>query len=289
MKKEEKKDVVENNRYKKNAGNTPGNTLGEESCSGLDSSLNSLVKIMEKLRFPGGCPWDRKQTHSSLRPYLIEEAYEVVHAIDQGNSKSLCEELGDLLLQIVFHSQLAAEEKAFTLQDVIDGIKEKIIRRHPHVFGQESIKDAESVSIKWSEIKKQEKNRGSLFYNPEGLPALKRAQKVQQQAARQGFDWDNIEGPWQKIFEELKELQNVYNKENRDKIEEEVGDLIFAVVNVSRYLEVDAELALSSAVEKFLRRMRFIEERVKGEGRELVDYNLEQLDKLWNDAKKKGL
>ncbi|PKM83649.1 MAG: nucleoside triphosphate pyrophosphohydrolase [Firmicutes bacterium HGW-Firmicutes-13] len=285
---EENKNLAENKDYTKNK-DYPENKGYEKNNNGLDSALYSLVEVMDKLRAPGGCPWDRKQTHGSLKPYLIEEAYEVIHAINQGDMKALREELGDLLLQIVFHSQLASEEEAFTLQEVIDEIKEKIIRRHPHVFGTETIKDVRSVSLKWSEIKKQEKHREGLFYNPEGLPALKRAQKVQQQAARYGFDWDNIEGAWDKIIEELKELENVYNKGNRDRIEEEVGDLIFAVVNVSRFLEIDAELALSSTVEKFLRRMRFIEERVKEEGKEFYDYNLEQLDKLWDDAKKKGL
>jgi len=255
----------------------------------LEKALTLLVESMAKLRGPEGCPWDRKQSHKSLKPYLIEEAYEAVHAIDQSDMEGLCEELGDIFLQIVFHSQLAHERGEFSLQDVIQKINEKITRRHPHVFGQEIIKDAEAVSLKWSEIKLKEKNKKNLFSMPVGLPALKRAQKIQQQAARHGFDWNNVEGAWLKIKEELKELESVYNTGHRDKIEEEIGDLIFAIVNVSRFLKIDAELALGATAEKFLRRLDYIEQKVKEEGKDFKDYNLEQLDIFWEKAKNKGL
>ena len=252
-------------------------------------SLSRLVDMMSNLRGPQGCPWDKKQTHKTLRPYLLEEAFEVIHAIDQEDMDSLREELGDLLLQIVFHSQLAEEKGAFHMGDVIEKISEKIIRRHPHVFGRECIEDAEGVSLKWSEIKRKEKNQKGRFSAPEGLPALKRAQKVQQQAARFGFDWDKVEGAIFKVKEELLELENVYNTGDRDKIEEEVGDLLFAAVNVSRLLQVDAELSMGAAVDKFLRRLNYMEKEIEKKGKEFADYNLEQLDKIWEKAKKHGL
>ncbi len=251
--------------------------------------LSRLLDMMSSLRGPEGCPWDRKQTHKTLRPYLLEEAFEVLDAIDQENMESLCEELGDLLLQIAFHSQLAEEKGAFHMGNVIDNICEKIIRRHPHVFGRENIKDAEGVSRKWSDIKREEKNQKSRFSAPVSLPALKRAQKVQQQAARFGFDWESAEGAIFKAKEELLELENVYNTGDRDKIEEEVGDLLFAAVNVSRLLEVDAELAMGSAVEKFLKRLNYMEKELEKKEKDFSDYNLEQLDKIWEKAKKHGL
>lgn len=262
---------------------------GEEQNHNQSQSLSRLVDMMSRLRGAEGCPWDKKQTHKTLRPYLLEETFEVIHAIDQEDMEALSEELGDLLLQIVFHSQLAQERKAFHMGEVIEKISEKIIRRHPHVFGQENIQDAEGVSLKWSEIKREEKNQKSRFSSPQGLPALKRAQKVQQQAARIGFDWDRAEGAIFKVKEELLEVENVYKTGNRDKIEEEVGDLLFAVVNVSRLLEVDAEMAMGAAVEKFLQRMKYMEDEIEIKGKEFTDYNLDQLDKLWEKAKKDGL
>lgn len=263
--------------------------VSREKGEKAGQALASLVEAMARLRGPQGCPWDQKQDHKSLEPHLIEEAYEVVHALKEGDMEALCEELGDLLLQIVFHSQLAAEKKAFTMEQVVKKIHEKILRRHPHVFGEERVKDAREVSFNWSEIKLREKNEKSKFSMPAGLPALKRAQKVQSQAARYGFDWDQVEGAWEKVKEELKELEKVYKKGERDKIEEEIGDLIFAIVNVSRFLKVDPELALMATVEKFLRRMHFIEEKIEREGKDFKDYQLEDLDKFWEDAKKKGL
>ncbi|RQD78553.1 MAG: nucleoside triphosphate pyrophosphohydrolase [Candidatus Syntrophonatronum acetioxidans] len=270
-------------------GTISQDNLKKEEEVKADKALSSLIQAMAKLRAPQGCPWDQKQDHKSLRPYLIEEAYEVVHAIDQEDMEALCEELGDLLLQVVFHSQLAGEKGAFTMEQVIEKIYEKIVRRHPHVFGKERVEDPDQVSFNWSEIKLKEKNKKSKFSRPAGLPALKQAQKVQQQAARYGFDWDHIADAWEKVKEELKELEKVYNKGERDKIEEEIGDLIFAIVNISRFLKIDAELALGATVDKFLRRMHHIEERIEKEGKDFNHYNLEELDKFWEDAKKKGL
>lgn len=254
-----------------------------------DKRLSFLVGLMARLRSPGGCPWDLQQTHQSLRPYLVEEAYEVIEAIDSGNPGNLKEELGDLLLQIIFHSQLASEKGDFSIDEVIQAISQKIIRRHPHVFNGEKAERAEEVSRKWSEIKRQEKKRASVFSVSAGLPALKRAQKIQQQAARCGFDWEEVEGAWEKLDEELKELEKVYNTGDKDKIEEETGDLIFAVVNVARFLNVDAELALNAAVAKFHRRMDYIEKSLRREGKLFKDYSLLELDKLWEEAKKNGL
>ncbi|UNC90707.1 nucleoside triphosphate pyrophosphohydrolase [Candidatus Contubernalis alkaliaceticus] len=266
------------------------NTASEEVKNGNQAqSLSRLVDMMSRLRQPDGCPWDKKQTHQSLKPYLLEETFEVIHAIDQKDMDSLCEELGDLLLQVVFHSQLASETGSFHMGEVIEKICEKIIRRHPHVFGQERIEDAQGVSLKWSEIKRKEKKQKSLFSSPQGLPALKRAQKVQQQAAGVGFDWDKVDGAFDKVIEELKELDNVYKNGEKDKIEEEIGDLLFAAVNVSRMLEVDAELAMGSAVDKFLRRLNYMEREIKKKEKDFTEYKLEQLDRLWEKAKKHGL
>lgn len=252
-------------------------------------SLGEMTSIMTKLRSPGGCPWDRKQDHYSLRPYLLEEAYEVLEAIDQGEKAHLCEELGDLLLQVIFHSELAREEGDFTLWDVIDGITRKIYRRHPHVFKNEKLEDVVAVAQRWQEIKQQEKG-GKVedrFAMPAGLPALMKAQKVQKRAAAVGFDWPCVDGALQKVAEELRELEvEMQDEDGRERVAEEYGDLLFALVNVARFLGVDAEQALSSAVQKFTRRFKYIEKKVENSGRNFTTYSLEELDKYWEEAKK---
>ncbi len=245
-----------------------------------------LVYLMERLRAPGGCPWDREQDHVSLKPYLLEEAYEVLGAIDQGDDAELCEELGDLLLQVAFHSQVAAEKGAFSLWDVVTGITSKIYRRHPHVFQQEVAEDAREVSRKWQEIKRGEKKKKDRFTMSEALPSLMKAQKVQKRAAEVGFDWPDIRGALDKLREEIEELQGEIKREQKkEKLEEEVGDLLFALVNISRFLGVEAELALHKAVRKFRDRFSYIEEQVNQRGGDYSCFSLEELDGWWDEAK----
>jgi tetrapyrrole methylase family protein/MazG family protein len=248
----------------------------------------NLLRVMRQLRSEDdGCPWDREQSHQSLKPYLLEEAYEVLGAIDSGNTANLCEELGDLLLQVVFHCQIAAENQAFSFYDIVAGITEKLIRRHPHVFGSGSAKTADDVVRSWQQIKKDEKKeRKSLFTLEYYLPGLLRAQKLQRQAASVGFDWPDAAGAWDKLEEELKELKDAYNEQHKEKIEEELGDLLFSTVNIARFFNVDAEQALASSIKKFYKRLRFVEESAKIEGGEMSKYSLSKLDEWWEEAKK---
>lgn len=252
-------------------------------------TLDDLVKIMAKLRGEPGCPWDKRQTHRTLRPFLIEEAYEVVDAIDRNNTKDLVEELGDLLLQIVFHSHIGHEKNAFDVSDVISGICEKMIRRHPHIFSDIVVNGTDEVLENWEDIKRQEKDlkteAQSMRNLPKTLPALMKALKVQEKAARVGFDWDNITGALKKVSEELDELKEVYNTGNSDKIREEIGDLIFACVNVARFLEVEPELALNDAIKKFIRRFSFVETEAAKSDKNLRDMNLHDMDILWQQSK----
>ena len=243
---------------------------------------------MEKLRSPGGCPWDRKQTHRSLLPYLIEETYEVVDAVEKGDDRELREELGDLLLQVVFHSQIAKERGAFTIDDVVDSIAKKLIHRHPHVFGErEDIKTAEDVNREWEKLKEKEgKVKESILDGvPRSMPALERAYKLQKKAAKVGFDWKDFEGIKEKLIEELSEIEEELKKGNREKIEEEVGDLLFMAVNLARFLGVHPEVALRKANEKFEKRFRYMEKRAKEEGKDLREMSLDEMESLWQEAK----
>jgi tetrapyrrole methylase family protein/MazG family protein len=253
-------------------------------------SFNDLVKIMEILRSPKGCPWDRKQTHESLIPYLIEETYEVVDAVEKGDDEELKEELGDLLLQVVFHSQIAKERGAFTIEDVVDSISRKLVNRHPHVFGErEDIKTAEDVLREWDKFKEKEgKKRESVLDGvPESMPALERAYKLQKRAEKVGFDWRDFEGIKEKLLEELNEIEGEIKNKNKEKLEEEAGDLLFMAVNLVRFLGIHPELALRKANEKFEKRFRFMERRAKEEGKELSRLNLDELENLWQEAKEK--
>ena len=251
-------------------------------------TMSDLLQVMRVLRSEDGCPWDKEQDHQSLKPYLLEEAYEVIGAINSGNMEELCEELGDLLLQVVFHSEIAAEEKIFSFYDVIAAVTKKLIRRHPHVFADTIAKTSQEVLHNWQQIKKAEKKeQDSLFKLETYLPALLRAQKLQRQAASVGFDWPDITGAWEKLQEELIELKDAYKSGLAARIEEELGDLLFAVVNVARFLKVDAEQALSAAVEKFYRRLRFVEAQAQKEGTEMSAQTLSKLDEWWELAKKK--
>ncbi len=251
--------------------------------------LEDLIEIMAKLRGNPGCPWDKAQTHESLKPYVIEEAYEIVDAIDRNSTEDLIEELGDLLLQIVFHCRIAEERGVFDMSDVIEGVCEKMIRRHPHIFGDLAVDGTEQVLRNWEEIKREEKDMKSesesMMNLPKALPALMKAFKVQEKAARIGFDWDDVKGAVDKLYEELDELQEVYNAGNSDKIREEMGDLLFACVNVARFLDVEPELALNDAVKKFITRFNFVEEAAAKSDKELKDMSLQEMEKLWQQSK----
>lgn len=252
-----------------------------------------LVKIMERLRAPGGCPWDAKQTLTSLRKYIIEEAYELVDAIDRGELFDICEEDGDLLLQIVFVACVANEEKLFDITDVITAISEKLIRRHPHVFGDVVANDAETVLKNWELIKIQEKrekkkDESVIAGIPHSLPSVMRANRVQERAAKIGFDWpkDDIKGVILKIEEELCELKAAVKNNDSENITEELGDVMFSLINLSRHLGVDPEAALQKATDKFCGRFRIVEDKMKETGRDFSSYSLDELDTFWNYAKK---
>ncbi|MTI83321.1 MAG: nucleoside triphosphate pyrophosphohydrolase [Firmicutes bacterium] len=253
--------------------------------------LDPIVEVMAKLRAQDGCPWDREQDHQSLTPYLLEETYEVLDALEQGDMYKFCEELGDLLLQIVFHAQIASENGYFTINDVVTSITEKMIRRHPHVFGDVTVENSSQVLDNWEKIKQGEKDGGdrakSVLDNiPRGLPALLRASKVQEKAARVGFDWPDYRGPWDKINEEQDELLAACRTGNRELIQHELGDLLFSVVNFSRFFQVNGEVALNGTVEKFVRRFQYIERAVREKGEKIEECSLEKLDSLWEKAKK---
>ncbi len=248
--------------------------------------LGDLLAVMARLR--RDCPWDRRQTHHSLRPYLVEEAYEVVAAIDQKDPAAIREELGDLLLQVVFHSQIAREKGKFTIYEVIEGVVKKLIRRHPHVFGDETIVTEERVLKRWQQIKLQEKGgRGpDLKKEGSGLPSLLKALKVQQKAAGVGFDWPTMDGAMDKLREEMLELEDACRRENWAKIEEELGDLMFATVNVSRFLKMNPELVLNRAIKKFVNRFEYVRRQVESSHRPFSSYSLEKLDEWWEKSKK---
>src|SRR6056297_165882 len=257
------------------------------------SEFNKLLYIMEKLRGPKGCPWDRKQDFYSLKPYIIEEAYEVVEALEKKDMDLLKEELGDLLLQVVFQAQIGKEEEIFDINDVIIGITEKLIRRHPHVFGQEKIDTAQEVKKTWEEIKKRERTsnkEGSILDDVSKIqPSLNQAYEIQQKAAEVGFDWDEIKDVLLKVEEEIAELKEIIDKENKDRIEDEIGDLLFAVVNLSRFKNINPEIALLRTINKFKKRFNYIENTVKNKNEDIQQMSLEELDGYWNEAKEKNL
>ncbi len=252
--------------------------------------FSDLIDIMKLLRSEQGCPWDREQTHESLKKYLIEETYEVLEAIDMNDKDKLCEELGDLLLQIVFHARIAEEEGRFNISDVITGISSKMVSRHTHVFGKDKAETPDQVVENWEEIKKKEKGMKSqtevLKSVPSNLPALMRSYKVQQKAAQVGFDWDDIDDAFNKVLEELREFKDVYKSKNVARITDEMGDVLFAMVNVSRFLNIQPELALTGTINKFIKRFEYIETESAKAGKELTSMNLEEMDKLWDVAKK---
>jgi tetrapyrrole methylase family protein/MazG family protein len=266
------------------------NTLKSDSKS-HNYLLDFLVEVMQRLRAPEGCPWDQVQTHESLRRYLVEETYEVLEAIDQKQWEHVKEELGDVLLQVVFHAEIAAENQRFDINDVISTVTEKLIRRHPHVFGSLDVEDANEVSRNWEKIKKRERERSGNQYDsildgvPLGLPALTQAEKIQAKAARVGFQWKDISGAMAKVMEELQELKDAWMNDDQVGIHGELGDLLFALVNVARYLDIDPEMALREATQRFIKRFRYIEEVAAKQGVELIDMSLQEMDELWNAAK----
>jgi tetrapyrrole methylase family protein/MazG family protein len=252
--------------------------------------FNDFIKIIETLRGENGCPWDREQTHESIKKCLIEESYEVLDAIENGDDDGLVEELGDVLLQVVFHAVIGKEDGYFNMSDIVEGICNKMINRHPHVFSTTKVNSSTEVLSNWDEIKKKEKDIKTLTEEMESIaksfPALIRAYKIQNKAKKVGFDWDKIEDAMDKVEEELNEVKEVYNGGNRAKIEEEIGDLLFACVNVARFLNVDGELALNKTSDKFIRRFSYIERRIHEQGKSLNEMTLEEMDYLWNEAKK---
>jgi tetrapyrrole methylase family protein/MazG family protein len=256
--------------------------------------LAELVEIMARLRGEGGCPWDREQTHESIKPYLIEETYEVLEAIDEQAPGKLREELGDLILQVVFHAQMAEEAGAFSIADVLATINDKLRRRHPHVFGDVKAETAQEVLFNWEQIKqaerRREKGQASLLDGvPRELPALLRAHRLQEKASRVGFDWAEAQAVLRKVEEELAELRAAMEGQAADRMEAEMGDLLFALVNLSRFIAVNPEEALRKTISRFIARFRYIEEALAKGGRSLNQANLQEMDALWADAKAQGL
>jgi MazG family protein len=251
-------------------------------------TFDELVDLMRTLRGPNGCPWDRKQTLESLKPFIVEEAYEVVDAIDRNDRASLAEELGDFLLQAVFVAEIAEEEGSFDVYDAITAIYEKLVRRHPHVFGDVEASDAEEVLVNWEKLKNEERkaeNKSVLAGVPQSLPALLKASRLTEKAARVGFDWRRAEDVFGKIDEEVAELREAVASKDQKKIHDEIGDLLFSIANVARKLGVNAEEALQSANRKFSSRFESMERSVRSDGRNLDQLSLEQMDELWDEAK----
>lgn len=255
-----------------------------------DASFDAFQEVVARLRAPDGCPWDRKQTHASLRSDLLSEVYEVLDALDSNDTPSLSEELGDLLLQIVMQAQIAREAHEFSMVEVVQGINRKLVRRHPHVFGKVQVEDAENVLVMWEEIKAGEREQngeaqenGMLDGIPLSYPALAQAYEYQDRVSRVGFDWDALDGVWDKVFEELKELQEAQGQQEQSA---ELGDLFFALVNLARWLKVDAESALRETNQRFRRRFRFVEAGARKEGRTLQEMTLAEMDAYWDEAKR---
>jgi tetrapyrrole methylase family protein/MazG family protein len=254
-------------------------------------TFDDFVKVIARLRGPGGCPWDRKQNHKSLTPYIVEETYEVLDAIERRNADDLCRELGDLLLQIMLHAQIASERKRFSIGDVIDGICTKIIGRHPHVFRKQQRLSAKKVLDNWERIKINEtgrkKKESVLNGIPRTLPALLKAYRLQEKTARFGFDWENPTPVLDKIVEETNELRVSMKKSSKSELEHEMGDVFFALVNLARHLKIDPERALERTNRKFIRRFRYIEKELPKHGKTLTNATLADMDPLWDEAKAK--
>lgn len=249
----------------------------------VGNKFTELVEIIQKLRKE--CPWDREQTNDSIKAQTLEETYEVIEAIDENNYDELRTELGDLLLHVIFHTIIAEEDGKFYLPEVIDTIKEKLIRRHPHVFGNENVKDSEQVKKSWEEIKLQEGRKSVLDGVPKNLPALQKAARLQDKASRVGFDWEKKEDVWKKVVEEIDEMHESEKTGDFKKLEEETGDLFFALINYCRFIGVNPENALRVTNEKFVRRFQYIESKIGKEGKSVSESTLEEMDKYWEESK----
>ena len=262
-------------------------------CGGMDInyySFEHLRNIMARLRAPDGCPWDKEQTHQSIKEYLLEEAYEFIEAVESGDPAHMREELGDVLLQVVFHAQMGAEAGTFDLDQVIHELSDKLVRRHPHVFGEVAVTGSDEVVVNWDAIKNaeagKETRKSRLDGIPTTFPALVRAKKLQLRAAKDGFDWPSAEPVWEKLEEEIQEVREAIAEGDADHLEDELGDLLFVVVNLARKLGVDPEIALQRANRKFEGRFRKMEAMVETQGRKLSDLDLVAQDALWDEAKK---
>ena len=251
------------------------------------AEFEKLIELMARLRGPDGCAWDREQTMASLRPFVLEEAYELVDAIGQDNTEAVCEELGDVLLEVVFVAQVGIEAGAFTMPEIVRGIREKLVRRHPHVFESKTDDGAGEALAHWEDIKAREKpsRESHLDDVPRSLPALGRAAKISKRAAKAGFDWDSREQVLDKIDEEVLELKEAVHAGDESSVHEELGDLLFAIVNFARLSNTDGEVALADANEKFSRRFRFMEKRLAADGKSVESVTMAELERLWTEAK----
>lgn len=254
-----------------------------------ETAFTRLLKIMDELREQ--CPWDKKQTLESLRHLTIEETYELSDAIIENDMPELKKELGDILLHIVFYAKIASEKNAFTITDVINSLCDKMITRHPHIYGDVKVENETQVKQNWEKIKlSKEGNKSVLGGVPKGLPAMIKAERIQEKARGVGFDWENATQVWEKVQEELNELNDeIISKKSQKKMEEEFGDLLFALINYARFLNISPETALERTNKKFIRRFNFIEEKIKAQGKQITDSNLTEMDGFWNEAKKEGL
>ena len=259
-----------------------------DTASFDDVDIQPLVDVMRTLREPGGCPWDREQTHASIRSNMIEEVYEYLEAVDAEDTEGMREELGDILMQIVFHARMAEEAGRFDLQDVIDEVVDKLIRRHPHVFGETKVTGSDEVLINWEAIKKTEKTERKHVLDgvTQGLPALLRAYKLQSKAAKVGFDWPDVKGVWDKVQEELAELQEALASGDRAAAENELGDVLFALVNYARHQKIEPEVALNGTNNRFAKRFAHVESCVEASGKAWQDFSLDELDQFWDEAKR---
>jgi len=255
------------------------------------NSLSKLIKITETLMGEDGCPWDKVQTRESLKPYLVEETYEVLDALDANDPEKIKDELGDLLYQILFHSKISSLKGEFNFRDVIDNLSEKMVRRHPHVFKEGELNTPDQVVKQWEEIKRNEKNQAnqkSILDNiPKNLPSLLKAQKLQKKAAKEGFDWDQISDVFDKLDEEIGEFKEAVLKKKSADIQNEIGDMIFVITNIAKCYKIDAEEALRSTNNKFIKRFQYIEQKIKAKGKTLKDSPLEEMERYWQEAKNK--
>ena len=255
------------------------------------NSLSKLIKITENLMGDDGCPWDKVQTRESLKPYLVEETYEVLEALDENDPEKIKDELGDLLYQILFHSKISSLKGEFDFRDVIDNLSEKMVRRHPHVFKGGKLNTPDQVIGQWEEIKNKENNKVNqkdiLDSIPINLPSRIRAQKLQKKAAKEGFDWEQINDAFDKLDEEIKEFKDAVLKKKNTDIQSEIGDIIFVITNIAKFHKIDAEEALRSTNNKFIKRFQHIEQKLAGKGKTLQDYSIEEMERYWQEAKNK--